>query len=411
MRITARKAQFFFLILYLFFLSFFNYTPFYLAAAMGMMLFTVIRVAQERKIRFTSYVLFETIFILYSILYVFLGWSINNEHTMDAVKTLILNLAITVCVINTVNDENDINRVLRWLIPISVFACVFAAVFIGSGDGGRLAQGAQRLFGSTLYTSMEFSSWAVYAGAISIYVYFETKKKRYLLLCVLFWLIILWCGSRKWIAFGAVLQMLIYLFCGRQVDFKVAFRRVFLISVVLIGIYLLVMYNSTLYNIAGKRFLGYLDGTESSAGSRAYFMNTAMKYIGQNPVWGYGLNTFRDVNVFGNWSEINYLEITFAGGIPLAIFYYGYMAFLLKGLFGLRKINKIYYLLFFVILTIICSDIMSMSYLQRTEQFFFALASFSLAYEKRKRRARNENRKSASHDVYVQRGKVFETTN
>lgn len=382
--IKVRDVQFLFLFLYLFFLSFLNFTPFYLVSAIFLCGFTVLKIITTKKIRVTKYIVFELLFVLYNVLYIVLDWTINASLTIDVIKTLCLNLVINLFIINTIGNKKDLRRVLNWFVGIASFSSIYAILYSkGDGIAGRLCHGLERPFGSTTYTSMEFASWAAYAGTIALFQYLQTKDKKYLIPYPLFWVVIIWSGSRKWILFGVLLQVAVYLVCTKKGNLKTLLKKYAVIgSVLVLGIFL-IFNNSTLYDIVGSRFIGFLDGSESSASSREYLQKTALMYIGENPLRGYGIGTFKEVNQYENWSEVNYLEIAFSGGIPLLIFYYGFMIQLLISLYKIRKKDKLYVLMFFILLMIIVSDTVSMSYLQRLEQFLIAMCSLTLNFNKK----------------------------
>ena len=151
--------------------------------------------------------------------------------------------------------------------------------------------------------------------------------------------------------------------------------RVIKVCIVLVIIVFTIMKNQTLYNIIGYRFVGFLDGTESSAAAREYYSDLAIEYIKKKPFKGYGINTFREINIFGNWTESNYLELAFGGGIQLAVYYYGYLLFLVYKLFKLRKKDKIYGIFMLILLLIVSADIVSMSYLGRLEALIITISS------------------------------------
>lgn len=400
MKISIKKVSYICIFLYFFFLSFLNFTPFYLSFAVLIVGFSILQVIKGRHLKTTSYLIFQTLFILYNLAYLLFGWSINSAHTMDALKTVCLNLAINYSITLVIDTDEDIERIIKWFIYIAIFSNLYAFLFVGFGNAGRLAQGMIRPFGSTRYTSMEFASWAIYASTISLYFYLKSKKKTFLFPIPLFWLTVILSGSRKWIIFGLLLQAGVYFYCGNKINYKVFLKRIVIISIlVAIGVYA-ILNIPILYDIAGSRFVGYLYGTESSAGSREYYQMLALDYIGMNPLKGYGLNTFQDINMYKNWSEINYLEIAFSGGIPLLFLYYGYMFYMIYKLFKIRKYNKLYFLIMLIIIEIVLSDIISMSYLQRGEQFFFALGPL-IIYLNRKGGKLYSNEQLTCNDVDV----------
>lgn len=395
MKISIKKLQFMFLFLYLFFLSFFNFTPFYLIFSILLVFVTMIKIYKKKIFIMTKYFYYQLIFIGYNLIYVVIGYSLNSEHTLDAIKTLCLNFIINICILNTIENRKELLIVLRWFIPIVIFSNLYAVIYShGTGVDGRLMHGIARPFSTTAYTSMEFASWAIYAGTIAIFFAIYLSKKIYLLALPLYWTIILWSGSRKWLVFGALLQCAVYLCCNRKVDYRKFLKRLLIILLICVIAIWFIMNNSILYNIIGYRITGYIMGTETSTISRNYLSQTAMMYIKKRPFFGYGLNTFRDVNKFNNWSEINYLELTFGGGIILTITYYGFLVYIMYKLFKARKHNKLNLVFMFIILMLIISDSMSMSYLQRLEQFFISVSVLNLMIDSK------ERRKDVSKNLY-----------
>lgn len=386
MKITVKKLQLIFLFLYLFFLSFFNFTPFYLISAIFLVLTTLIKIYKKKVFITTKYFYFQIIFIMYNLVYVLIRYSINPVHTLDAIKTLILNFAINMCIINTIDDREELINILKWFIPIAIFSNIYAILYShGTGIDGRLMHGIARPFSSTAYTSMEFASWAIYAGTIAIFFAVYLSQKKYMMALPLYWVVILWSGSRKWLVFGAILQCMVYLCCNKKKDYRKFFKRLFIIIVIVTIAIWFIMNNKTLYDIVGYRITGFILGTETSTVTRNYLSETAIMYIKKKIFFGYGLNTFQDVNKFNNWSEINYLELTFGGGIILTVIYYGFLVYIIYDLFKARKRNKINLVLMFIILMLIISDSMSMSYMQRLEQFFIAVSVLNLSIDKKER--------------------------
>ena len=399
-KFSLKKIQEVLLFLYMFFLSFLNFTPFYLISAILLVIVTVLKITKNKKIVLTKYFYFEIFFIIYNFFYCIAGWSINKEHTLEMLRTLVLNLAINTAIMNTIDSKKDINKIMKWMIPISAFACIFIIIYTGgSGNGGRLAHGVARPFGKTRYTSMEFASWAIYAGTIALLGYLKTRKKEYLIVLPLFWIVIIWCGSRKWIVFGILLQFFIYIFNTDKIKAVQFIKKLFIITAIAGFMIVIILKNQTLYNIVGYRFIGYLNKTESSAISRDKLKKTAIKYIKQNPIKGYGLNTFKDISKYKNWSESNYLELAFGGGILLPIIYYSFLIYISFLLFKIRNKNISNKLLMFIMIMLIFSDVVSMSYQGRLESFMITLSSIAIYLDKKNRRDNiNEN---CSTDVNI----------
>ena len=73
------NIQMFFLILYMFFISFFNFTPFYIISAIMLILFTGLNILKSKKIKLSVYIKYEIFFILYNLLYVFFDITVSKK--------------------------------------------------------------------------------------------------------------------------------------------------------------------------------------------------------------------------------------------------------------------------------------------------------------------------------------------
>ena len=126
-----------------------------------------------------------------------------------------------------------------------------------------------------------------------------------------------------------------------------------------------------LYKVIGFRFSGFFNGLfggefeESSAISRNIMLETALKLVQNNPLFGYGLNTFQTFQgSFGTWSHNNYLEILVSGGIlPLLIYYSFFFITFIRA----RKHKKIILcrLIMVLVLLFIFFDFLSITYISR----------------------------------------------
>ena len=389
--IRINDLKFFFLFIYMFLISFLNFTPFYLASAFIMIIITFLSVIKSKSVVLNSFFWWQFIFIVYIYSYCFFGWTVDKSLTMNSVKTLLLNFTISFSIMNIVKTKDDVKKVSKFFIPIAISSALFIIFYSkGAGVDGRIGHGLQRIFSSTNYTSMEFASWSLYASTFCNALFFKTKKSKYLYPLPLYWLIIIWAGSRKWLLFGIILQILVYLLYSNKGFSKKKIKQVFLLCVMIPIILLMFVKVPVLYNKIGYRFAGFINGTESSALSRSYYSNVAVQYIQKRPFSGYGINTFRNYNKFHNWTEINYLELLFGGGLPLVCLYYLYIISNSFKLFKLRKVDKIYGIFSLILFLIVIFDVVSMSYLGRLESLLFNMSSI-LIYDNKKCGDNNEN--------------------
>lgn len=372
-----------FLFLYLFFLSFFNYTPFYLASALILIVLTVLKIIKKRKVIITPYIYFELFFIFYNFMWVLLGLSINNISSLTAIKTLCLNIAINFAITNSIDNIEELKKVINWIIPIALFACAFIILYTkGAGIDGRLAHGVKRLFSDTTYKSMEVANWAIYASLLLLESFFNDKKIIKLIPLIFFFIIVVWSGSRKCLALYMLLFVMVYLSHIDKEKIIEVIRKFFKIIVIIIIFIICIFKVPILYNKVGHRIVGYFDNSESSAASRNTMRIVVKDYIKKRPLLGYGLDTFRNVSKYNTWSECNWLELTFSGGIFLTIIYYTYDIILIIKLLKLKNRDNIYKVLLYIVICQVVFDYTCMSYIGRFETFMITISSLAVYLEK-----------------------------
>lgn len=129
MNISLKKLNNLFLFFYLFFLSFFNFTPFYLISAIFMMITVVIRIFGGKKLILTRYFYFQLFFILINLAYVVFNKTLSDTSTLAALKTVFLNLSISVALMNSVDNMQDVKKIMKWFVPIATFASIFILIY------------------------------------------------------------------------------------------------------------------------------------------------------------------------------------------------------------------------------------------------------------------------------------------
>lgn len=381
LKITKNGFYLFTVFLYLFFLSFLNFTIFYQVAALIMIVTSIYKCLTTLQLKSSPYFIFQLVFIVYIAAYIPLGLTINVNSTISAIKTIGFNLLINFALFNLIDSKENLFRILKMFIPIAIFSGIYIIIISGGGGiDGRLGHGITRPFAdaSQTYTSMEFASWSLYAATFCLFFYLTEKKKVYLIPIPFYWVIILWAGSRKWALFGIIIYIFVFVFCDERKNLRQKMHRLFAILLFLLFLFMLMINVPMFYETIGSRIVGFFNGTESSASTRQIMLETAFNYISKNPFFGYGFNTFRNISIFETWSECNYTELLFGGGIPLFILFYGYEIGLAKTLFIHRKENKLFVLFLGIILMLISSDYISVSYQDRLASLIITLCSFSV---------------------------------
>lgn len=139
---------------------------------------------------------------------------------------------------------------------------------------------------------------------------------------------------------------------------------------------LLIMFKvDFVYDIIGNRFeglLGFVNDTgdvDASTDTRSKFIELGMLYFSTNPINGYGIDCFRELQgAHETYSHNNYVEILFGVGIPGIITYYSmYLLPLIKGV-KIWIIQNNIYIMLGVIMCIGClfADYGMVSYFNRS---------------------------------------------
>ena len=364
--------------LYLFTLSFLNFTIFYQFAAILVIFLSIIKCLLNLKFKYSSYFVFQIIIIIYIFMYIPLNITLNPSSTISSIRTICFNFLINISLFNLIESKKNLLIVLKMFIPIAIFSGLYIIIYShGSGADGRLGHGIIRPFAdlTQTYTSMEFASWSSYASAICLFFFLTEKKKLYLLPMIFYWVIILWAGSRKWLVFALLLHLAMVLFLGNKRSTYTKIKILFVSAIALIILFILVMNVPFLYESIGSRMINYLSGSDSSANARENMFSTALIYISHNPWIGYGFNTFRDVSIFKTWSESNFTELLFGGGIPLFLIYYCYDVFLMIYLIRRRHESNIFIFFATIVFLIFVTDFMSVTYQDRLTTFFISIGS------------------------------------
>lgn len=235
-----------------------------------------------------------------------------------------------------------------------------------------------------------------------------TIGKTVLILAVLLPAIIV-SGSKKAIfilLFGVAFLLLLY-----QKNILRIIGYVALAALALYGAYYLLMNNQVLYSFMGQRveglvnaiIYGYTSGDRSTRG-RIDMIQIAIREWKQNPIIGYGINTFgiyNGISEFGSvnmYSHCNYTELLFGVGIIGTVIYYSIFPWLIINQlkrFRMSATQKIYLTIVVIILII---DIGMVSYLDEFMQAQIVFASagclFAMAesYDDYKDKALADNR-------------------
>lgn len=189
-------------------------------------------------------------------------------------------------------------------------------------------------------------------------------------------------ASKKGILFGSSL-ILIYLILSIKDPknlFKLALVSVIAVIIVLNFINIDELRNN-LADVA-VRFSEFENqlGSESrfgSTGQRIYFIELALSYFMDRPLFGHGLNNF---SIYaGTYSHNNYVEILFSVGLVGFLLYYSIFFFILQKIFNMKD-KYLQIILTFVMLNMLLVDMATVTYYDKF--YIFTLLFISIYAEK-----------------------------
>jgi len=344
----------------------------------------------HQKYRYNSVVL---IYFIFSMLALFSSlWSIDFDNTsFRAVQILVLSLYMFVIynsfvifkMQNTFLNAILIGSLINYLLLLGIVPTPFPVI----------TEWGNRAFGTV--GNPNVLAFVMLLSILVSSMYIEMRDKintifyyyQYLNIVLALYIILL-TASKKGAIFGAIL-FFIFLFQTVK-DPKLFFK--FVVGVIL-GIFIL-SYIINIDNVTGafentlRRFMSFgsqisSESTSGSTGERKYFIELGLVLFQNNPIWGYGLDTFRYLNDKGIYAHNNYIELLVdLGMVGLVLFYYIYFS-LMRKIFNMYD-KKIRNFLFAFILILLFMEMAYVSYgLKLVLITLLAISSFAEKNDKK----------------------------
>jgi len=336
----------------------------------------------RRRVRIPEYTLLEFIFIAFNVGVLILGLVEFQSNVMSRLITLVINLILNLILFEYLVDKGRIIRFLKcYLYSGLIFQLILLLADFRNIGSSRLAWDMKRIVGGGIYQSNNIAFICNMTFLIGLYLYFKDRKKIYLAVSGFSTIVCLLTGSRKSIILIAFGGILFYLLQSKKNTMLKAIS-----SVLILGFGIFVMYEVPIfYNIIGWRIaemINLFKGNEvldTSAITRMRLIDLAILKIGQKPLWGYGLGTFRLIpEANGLYSHNDYLEVAYSSGlIGLGI----YLLLFIRGLVISFKKHLESYLegtLFTVIITSLLIQSISMVTYLKHEILIFVLAAYAI---------------------------------
>ena len=281
----------------------------------------LLRIIYKGKVKVNQILLVPVLFTIYCAATAF--WAYNTDRVLSQMVTQVQLLVLLLCAFWAMNDGVTLLDYLKALYVSGFGLAIFALVRYGGLDpyirvmldgtrmGGEIAN--ENTFG------MVFSS-----AALSTAYYFVLKKKRiHIISFAVFVFFAFSSGSRK-----AMLILLAGVVGIALIHYGI--RRIYqtLIwgTVVLVAVYF--MLQIPYFSSVWRRIERTISGEQASTDrARWEMIEYGLELFWKRPIFGFGLNNFRELYRLGLYSHNNYIELLSGGGL-IALFLYYAMFFI-----------------------------------------------------------------------------------
>ncbi|MCR5485072.1 MAG: O-antigen ligase family protein [Clostridiales bacterium] len=262
-------------------------------------------------------------------------WAVSFPVAFTPISRMIQILAITMCLLIYIDNEEKIERYLDIVVAASVYTMIYIYVMTPP------SQWFDGFLGSvTGYNTNDIGCAFTICVLITFYKGFIRQRRIAYIICILSFLTVILTSSRKSLFMCVAGIVLIVIFNYRKKNYILyVLSTIGLMALLLVLIYQI----PSLYRTVGVRIDSMIDyflfdkSADSSIAIREFYINTAKSMFFEKPLLGYGINNF--VYVSGRIGHIstyahnNYWEIAADLGIVGLITYYWFYVFLFIKLF------------------------------------------------------------------------------
>ncbi|WP_444684983.1 O-antigen ligase family protein [Alkalicoccus luteus] len=381
-------------------LIFGNVARYSLLGQLSLLLFMIVGLLfllKRKYIRLNGMHITISMFIIFSLLNIWLGEVYNSVHSLSMVQTVGMNLVYGIILFSFILLTKNLYKIMK----VFIFSSLISNLII-------LLINRESLFTSRIafswretvthnFLGIELSTIgpngiAYYSSLSIIFLLIliskETKSKTKLMyysstFIMLF--TIFAAGSRKGLLFllGGIIISSLFLYKGSK---KVLYILIGTLTSVLI--LLLTLYIPALYQIIGYRLEELLnlilgnDVSDSSVTTRMSLINYAYELFKNNPIYGYGLDAFRLMHPSTIVSDNNYLEMLVSGGIIGFIFYYAYVLWVFLIYLTTKNKSEVSKILFGLLIVTLIFEIGQVTYYHRSYTFFYSILFASLIIDR-----------------------------
>ncbi|VDN46167.1 conserved membrane protein of unknown function [Petrocella atlantisensis] len=284
-------------------------------------------ILQNKNLLISQYVIMSTAFIIVCLTTYFIA--IDANLVLSKSITLIQLLILSFSLVNYLDDCKKINEIIRYFIfsgfCASVYILNISNFDVLSRMGGEL--GNQNEVGMIIGISSIFA----------FYLIVTEQKFIYIPIFLVMVGVIILTGSRKSILFLFLnIVMIIYL---KNKDSYMNRTKAILMIILFLWIgYYIIFNNPIFYDILGERIenmFNFITGRgtdEGSMNARSYMIFQGIEYWKERPLFGFGINNYRELYVDSpggryTYAHNNFIEVLVGTGlIGLLVYYLGHLS-------------------------------------------------------------------------------------
>lgn len=321
----------------------------------------------------------------YAFAYVSRKWAIYpiavNEMITNTLWAMMLNVSMAFFIVYENHDPEDIGKKL---LPVAAMLVANVILTGGLSDKGRLSIGTNE------------NQIGITAAYMYLFVLYMCKKKGwnslvYDTIAIALFVVVALSGSRTALLDIVSFTVAVLMFEKYDINIFKLVWKIIRIVILLAMILFILMKVDIFYNTVGNRletlftFVTEGDTADSSAVTRDFMKEEAIKIFAKNPVIGVGLNNFKYVSRFETYSHTTYYELlSCLGIIGFALYYIPIFSLLLISFINWKKGKENAIVPFVLIAAFLVNDFGTVSYFSYNEHIFLGLAVGMALLERRK---------------------------